>query len=410
MEETEKLIFPAEILLPDKADMSLWACIACDQFTSEKRYWEELKNSVGEKPSALNLILPEAYLSEDTEKRTEDIRRRMEEYIGGGVFKKLPEGYVLTVRKTPFVERRIGLVAAIDLEYYDYKKGSVSPIRATEGTIEERIPPRLKVRENATLELPHVMVLFDDERKEITEKLYENRAKYDKLYDFTLNMGGGSIEGYFIPKDDETVKRFESLSDKERLKRKYGDVAPLVLAVGDGNHSLATAKAFWERVKAGIPEDTRKTHPARFALCELINVYDEGIYFEPIYRLVKGVDVKEFTDALKKADVGNYKCFDGKEITEIRNGADFSESIRNIDAFIAEYIRKHGGTVDYIHGKNNLFALVKEDKNSVGIMPDTLKKEELFKTVANKGSLPRKAFSMGEGVEKRYYLEAKLIK
>lgn len=409
-EKEKRLVFPAEILLPDVDVPSAFACIACDQFTSEKRYWEELKDFVGEKPSALNLILPEAYLSDDAEKRIKDIRRFMTEYVSGGVFKKLPKGYVLTVRKTPFVKRRIGLVAAIDLECYDYKKGSVSPIRATEGTIEERIPPRLKVRENADLELPHVMVLFDDEKREITEKLYENRAKYEKLYDFTLNMGGGGIEGYFIPEGDETAAKFYGLGDKERLREKYGDVPPLVLAVGDGNHSLATAKAFWEKIKSGIPASERETHPARFALCELVNVYDEGIYFEPIYRFVSGVDKEKFKKELEKIDAGNCEYFDGEKTVKLCGSADFSSGIRNTDALITDYIGQFGGAVDYIHGKENLFALVKSDKTAIGIMPETLKKEELFKIVANKGALPRKSFSMGEGVEKRYYLEAKLIK
>ncbi len=410
MDNGERIIFPAEILIPNVEDFSAWACIACDQFTSEKEYWEKLKSLVGDKPSALNLILPEAYLNSDPERRIKDIRYKMDEYIRDGVFRKLPKGYVLTVRQTPFVKRRIGLVAAVDLEKYDYKKGKSLPIRATEGTIEERIPPRLKVRSGAPIELPHVMILFDDEKKQITEKLYSEREKYEKLYDFELNMGGGRLEGYFIPEDDSTVSKLNDLASAEISKSKYGTDSPFVLAVGDGNHSLATAKAYWEKVKEGLKGQESASNNARYALCELLNVYDEGIYFLPIYRFVKGVNVEDFIQSLAKNCSGNYAYYVGGRKNTVTGKESFSETIINVDAFIAEYISKYGGSVDYVHGEENVVGLVDGDATSLGIFPQTLQKSELFKTIALNGALPRKAFSMGEALEKRYYMEAKTIK
>ena len=326
------------------------------------------------------------------------------------MFRELPRGYVLTVRETPFVKRRIGLIASADLEKYDYKKGVKNLIRATEGTIEERIPPRLKIRENAAVEFPHIMILFDDERREITEKLYERRAEFTKLYDFTLNMGGGRIEGYFVPETENLTEKFAALLDEERLISKYGVSDRLAFAVGDGNHSLATAKAHWDRVKETLTEEERKTHPARFALAEFNNIYDEGIYFEPIYRLVNGVDRVKFIKELKAAAAGHFIITGGEEKTEVKGNAALPAVISAIDGFIKEYIGTYGGAVDYIHGEENLIKLVKADKNAVGIMPDALNKSDLFRYVSKSGSLPRKTFSMGMGVEKRYYLEGKKIR
>ena len=397
------------VLLPNTSDMTAWACIACDQFTSESDYWNELKSLVGDKKSTLNLTLPEIYLEDEPDARIKKINQNIKQYISDGTFKALDKGFILTIRKTPFVERRIGLMAAIDLEEYEYLPKSSALIRATEGTIEERIPPRLKIRKDADVEFPHVMVLFDDERREITEKLYENRKDYKKLYDFTLNMGGGSIEGYFIDDYEAVIEKFNQLLDKDRLVKKYGKVDEFLFAVGDGNHSLATAKTHWNNVKETLSEEEKSSHPARYALVELVNVYDEGIYFEPIFRYVFGVDKEEFLSGLKSVDGGKMRVYyDGKTITQDGvNG--LPEGIRAVDKYIKDYIAEHGGNVDYVHGEDNLAKLVDDRKDAVGILFEKLDKGDLFKYVSANGAFPRKTFSMGEGVEKRYYLEGRRI-
>lgn len=402
-------IFPAEILLPLNTDMSKWSCIACDQFTSEKEYWDALAKFVGGEKSTLKLTLPEIYLNDNAEERIKAINRNIKDYLAGGVFKTLPKGYVLTVRKTPFVKRRIGLIASVDLDAYDYKKGVKPLVRATEGTIEERIPPRLKIRENAEIELPHIMILFDDEKREITERLYEERAKLEKLYDFELNMGGGHIEGYFIPESENLTAAFSTLLDKDRLVAKYGADDKFAFAVGDGNHSLATAKAHWEKVKQNLSDSERENHPARYALAEFVNIYDEGIYFEPIFRFVQGVDRAQFIKALKENVSGHYRIADGEKIYDVSGDNALPSVISAIDGFIKGYVSENGGSVDYVHGEDNLTKLVKADKSAVGVMPDVLDKSDLFRYVSKYGALPRKTFSMGEGVEKRYYLEGKKI-
>ena len=402
--------YPAKILMPTGCDMQKWACIACDQFTSESDYWDKLSAFVGDARSTLKLTLPEIYLNDRPEERIELINANIDGYLSGGVFEELPSGYVLTVRSTPFVKRRIGIVACVDLDAYDYKKGSRSLVRATEGTIEERIPPRLKIRENAAVEFPHIMVLYDDEKREIAEGLYARRAEFKKIYDFELNMNGGRIEGYFIPESENLGEKFSALLDTERLINKYGVADGFAFAVGDGNHSLATAKAFREKKKVGLTEKEAETDPARFALCEFVNIYDDGIYFQPIFRFVKGVDADKFASEIKKAVKGHYRVVAGGKVEDIKGDGSLPKVISDIDGFIAGNISAHGGSVDYVHGESNLRTLVESDKNSVGIMPDTLDKSELFRYVSAHGVFPRKTFSMGEGVEKRYYLEGRKIK
>lgn len=397
------------ILLPNVEDMSAWACIACDQFTSEKEYWDELKQTVSGKRTTLDLTLPEIYLEDDAPSRIAKINANIKQYLADGVFNKLDKGFILTIRKTPFVEKRIGLMVAIDLEKYEYSPKSDALIRATEGTIEERIPPRLKIRKDADVEFPHVMVLFDDEKREITETLYKNKDKYEKLYDFTLNMGGGHIEGYFVSDFDSVIKQFEGLLDSERLIKKYGKEDKFLFAVGDGNHSLATAKTHWNNVKATLSESEKEVHPARYALVELVNVYDEGIYFEPIFRFVFGIDKQKFLKGLEKVDGGKMRVYSDKKLNAQDGKNGLPDGIRAVDAYIKEFISKNGGTVDYVHGEENLFKLIDDNDNSVGILFEKLDKGDLFKYVSNNGAFPRKTFSMGEGVEKRYYLEGRRI-
>lgn len=402
-------LIATEILLPNVEDFSAWACIACDQFTSEKDYWDKLKSEVVGKKSTLDLTLPEIYLEDNPDERINVINKNIKEYLSNGVFRALKKGFVLTIRSTPFVKRRIGLVGAIDLEKYEYSPKSEALIRATEGTIEERIPPRLKIRKDADVEFPHVMVLFDDENREITEPLYENRQRYEKLYDFELNMGGGHIEGYFIENYKPILDKFGLLLDSDRLIKKYGRDDKFLFAVGDGNHSLATAKTHWNNLKKTLSEDEKENHPARYALVELVNIYDDGIYFEPIYRYVSGVDREKFIKGLSKVDGGVMRIYaGGKE--RIDNGKNsLPDGIRAVDEYIKDYISENGGAVDYVHGESNLYKLVDSGNDTVGILFEKLDKSDLFKYVSNVGAFPRKTFSMGEGVEKRYYLEGRRI-
>lgn len=398
-----------KILLPNLEDMTAWACIACDQFTSEIEYWKQLEVMVGDKYSTLNLVLPEIYLEDNADERIKKINKNIKDYLKTGVFKQLENGFILTIRKTPYVARRIGLIGAIDLEEYEYSKKSSALIRSTEGTIEERIPPRLKIREKADVEFPHIMVLFDDEKREITDKLYEERQSYKKVYDFDLNMNGGHVEGYFIPDVERVKQMFSNLLDEKRLVAKYGKNDKFAFAVGDGNHSLATAKTHWNKVKQGLTEQEKLTHPARFALVEFVNIYDEGIYFEPIHRYVTGIDRAKFLSGLNDIDCGNVYTYDGKSKRIRKSSLTLPEGIMAVDNYVKEYIAKNGGAVDYIHGDENLTKLVDNDETAVGIFFEKLDKDLLFRYVSSKGAFPRKTFSMGEGIEKRYYLEGSRI-
>jgi len=399
-----------EILLPKVEDMSAWSVVACDQFTSEIEYWQRLESEVKGKLSTLNLILPEIYLNDKAEERIKNINDNIDKYLADGVFKKYDKGFILTVRKTPFVERRIGLIGAVDLEKYEYSKKSKALIRSTEGTIEERIPPRLKIRKDASVEFPHIMILFDDEKREILEKLYENRDKLQKVYDFELNMGGGHVEGYYVADYQSVLEGFSHLLDSERLIEKYGNDDKFAFAVGDGNHSLATAKAHWKNVKETISESEKEFHPARYALAEFVNIYDEGIYFEPIHRFIKGVDRESFVKGLANIDGGVMGVYDGNALSWVNGKNSLPQGISEVDCYVKTYIEQNGGEVDYVHGEENLKKLVDKSKDTVGILFEKLDKKDLFKYVSSKGAFPRKTFSMGENVEKRYYLEGRKIK
>lgn len=389
----------ADILLPKGVDMAKWSVIACDQFTSERSYWEQLDSYVGNEKSTLRLVLPEIYLNDRFDERMKNVNSSIAEYLDGGVFDAPLRGWVLVIRSTPFVKRRIGIVGAIDLECYDYSKGSRTAVRATEGTIVERIPPRLKIREQAALEFPHIMVLFSDAKRQIAEELYERRASFKKLYDFELNMGGGHIEGYYIPESEGLDTRLSELPIEA------GCDADFRFAVGDGNHSLATAKAHWEKIKAAQNIDKTANHPARYALCELVNIYDEGIYFEPIHRYVTGACGQL---AKRIAAIGANCSLWHNGTSQACNGElSLPESIRAVDVLISEHTAETHGKVDYIHGDEHLKALVGADE--LGIMFGAMDKSELFGYVSKYGALPRKTFSMGEGVEKRYYLEGRRI-
>ncbi|MDY4559199.1 MAG: DUF1015 domain-containing protein [Eubacteriales bacterium] len=393
-----------EILLPNSVDMSKWSVVSCDQFTSQPEYWNALREYIGDSYSTLDLIFPEVYLGDaDEDERICKIDANMDRYITSSVFKKIENGYVLVERTTKSGVKRIGLVGAVDLEDFDFSANAKSVIRPTEGVVSSRIPPRLKIRKDASLELPHIMLLIDDPSFKVIEPIYENRNKLEKLYDFELNMGGGHLVGYKVP---ESEVDFDFLLDETEQKTKYGKTTNFVFAVGDGNHSLATAKTHWENVKKNLSEKEIENHPARFALVEINNVHSDGITFEPIHRVVFGVG-QEFVDYLKGRLNGDLKIkveCDGKtdyvfvpSLTPL--------AISEIQKAIDEYGK---GECDYIHGDEHLKHVVAH--GGVAIFMPKIEKSDLFKYVLDNGVLSRKSFSMGEAEEKRYYTEARIIK
>ena len=296
-----------EILLPrDKSYMTEWSVVACDQYTSQPEYWEQVEKHIGNKPSTFRLILPESQLEKpDVSDKIQDINRTMKEYLHNNIFEVLKPGFVLVDRSTPDAPSRLGLMAALDLEQYDYGKDSGSVIRATEGTVIDRLPPRIRIRENAALESPHILVLVDDPDYSLIEPLARETDRMEKLYDFSLMMGGGRIKGYHVT-DSGLLSRLaaalDKLADRKRFAEKYcvDDDCPLLLyAVGDGNHSLAAAKACWENLKSALTPVQLQNHPARFALVELVNIHNEGIRFEPIHRVLYNVNVSALLDAAK---------------------------------------------------------------------------------------------------------------
>lgn len=401
-----KTIKCVDILLPQVAEHEKWAVVSCDQFTSQRDYWQALENFVGDAPSTLKLIFPEVYLEDgDGEERTAKINATMKEYLDGNVFYTLKDSFILVKRDTE--ERsRLGLIVAIDLEDYSYNYPTEAPLRATEGVVKDRIPPRLKIRRDAPIELPHILVVMDDRKGRVIEDLYLNRHRYDKLYDFDLNMKGGHLTGYRV--DSKEVFDRLALYEKD-IDGLYGIDTDFSLAVGDGNHSLATAQAHWNESKTSLTDEERQCHPARFALCELENLHDDGIVFEPIHRVVFGVDNDDFIKALESGlkGEGNLEIICGQHRT-IACNPDGAECIAEVQAVIDEYVKTHGGVVDYIHGLAHLKS-VAEEKEGVAILMPTIKKEELFPYVAHHGNLCRKAFSMGEAEEKRYYYECHKI-
>lgn len=428
-----EIIFPSE-----NVDLTKWACVACDQYTSQPDYWNKVEETVGDAPSTLRLMLPEIYLEKEGEaERIAAIRKAMNDYMADGIIENKGESFVFT-RRTVDGKTRNGLVAALDLECYDYSKGSTTLIRATEGTIVERIPPRLKIREGAPLELPHILVLIDDENKTVIEPIAAQLDRIDKLYDFELMMGGGHAEGWLIKDEDMILSIIKALSGLVDPKKYGTEMAPLLFAMGDGNHSFATAKANWEKLKANLTEEERRDHPARYALVELENVHDDGIVFEPIHRVVFNVDPEAFLGRLMdklaeqngKCDIRFFACDNRKDeyMKALPEGAHvIPVIIGNKEVYIIvekpaaqlevgtlqnalDVLLKAtpGASIDYIHGE----AVVRElgsKKNNLGFLLPPMEKSAFFRTVVFDGALPRKTFSMGEAHEKRYYLECRKI-
>ena len=416
-------IRPGEFLLPaPHVCLPTWACVACDQFTSQKEYWEQVDRLVGGAPSAYRLILPECYLGESM-KRIPQIQQTMARYLDDGTLQSaMPCGYILVERDTDSGTRQ-GLMALLDLEQYDYRRGSKSLVRATEGTIESRIPPRLQVRRGAPVELSHVLVLIDDPQQTVLEPLSERRGELPVLYDFPLMMDGGHLTGYAVTEGEDIRRITEAL---EALKAAQGEDA-LLFAVGDGNHSLATAKAYWEELKPLLSPAQQLSHPARYAMVEIENVHDDALIFEPIHRVLFGYDGDTLLDELHRymaehnlqhapendlaQDEGDVLVtFEGKEVRLSFQDDTQSLVVGTLQVFLDDFLARHPEcTLDYVHGEETVRALVKGER-AVGFLLPALDKLALFPAVKKDGALPRKTFSMGEANEKRYYMEARKIK
>lgn len=397
--------FPADILLPC-GDMKKWACVACDQFSSDRAYWDDVCAIVGDAPSTYKLIVPEAYLGDnDTDVRAVAISDEMAKYLSDGTLTEYKDSFVYVERTVSNGKIRRGIVGKLDLEQYDYSPDSTTPVRASEGTIEARLPARVEVRRSALIELPHIMALISDKNGNIIENLAENSASLPVLYDFDLMKNGGHICG-----------RLVSGENAEKLKAQFEALAagsPVEVIMGDGNHSLAAAKKLWNEIKLSLSESEKEAHPARFALVEINNVYDDAIEFEAIHRCVFGVDTAKFVEGFKAQNgKGAYTV----SVETADCSADIAVDAPSIGALIGKvqdyidtYIKANGGEVDYIHGEAEVRALGK-GSGCVALVLPSMGKDDFFDTVIAGGVFPRKSFSIGHANEKRYYLEGRKIK
>lgn len=410
------------IYLPKRhLDFSKWAVIACDQFTSDEEYWEAVTNYTNDSPSTINLILPEIYLSRDNAERIKQINQNMASYYQTGMLQDEGPCMILVNRQTQNHKQRLGIVMAVDLEEYSFKDNEPAKIKATEGTIIDRIPPRVEIRKDAIFELPHIMLLYDDRDLKIAENLLKNKESLEEVYNFVLNMEGGHITGYKIKDTNAVIKQFDSLLAPEYLQKTFNTDTPLLFAVGDGNHSLATAKEHWNTIKVNMSEEEKSAHPARFALVEAINIHDEGIEFEPIHRVIFNAGnsfakklKKIFKINPKKADPSTYitqKIIIGEKEEDFYLPSNSPLAIKMVQDFIDKYVgKKLEMSVDYIHGEQDLKDLCAKKPKAVGITLPTIDKNQLFEFIIKHGVLPRKSFSIGEAREKRYYLEAHKIR
>ncbi len=421
----QSCMLPADILLParEEIEKGAWAVIACDQFTSELDYWQMAQRLVGDRPSTLSLMLPEVYLDETATRLP---------IIHGNMRRALDELLVCHKSAMIAVERvqsdgytRHGLVAQIDLEQYDYQKGATALIRATEGTVLERIPPRVAIRRDAPIELPHVMLLIDDPRATVLEPLFEADAKAARelAYDCDLMLGGGHIRGSLLTVEQQRAvsEALTALISPEAMAERYGDasLAPLMFAVGDGNHSLASAKAAYEEVKTALGAEAAATHPARYALVEIVNLHDSALRFEPIYRVMFHVDPEDVLTELRaylatldgSAAPQRIQCVGGVEPCELTVGHPVQQlAVGTLQTFIDAYLKAHPeASVDYIHGEDSTKTLAAAP-DAIGFLFEGMEKDQLFRTVIYDGALPRKTFSMGHARDKRYYMECRRIK
>lgn len=421
----QKTFCGANILLPKEGvDFYKWSVVACDQFTSEPEYWAEVEKQIGDAPSTYSMILPEVYLEDpDAEKRIGKINQTMDDYLNQGIFEEYNDALIYVERIDSTGKMRAGLVGQFDLEKYDYNKGSTSLIRATEATVTSRIPPRIKVRQNAKMELPHIMILIDDDGKTVIEPLANKKSEMKVVYDTDLMQGGGHITGYLVDSDmaQGIYDALAVLSDPASFNEKYNlqDTPVLLYAMGDGNHSLATAKEYYESLKREHPEQDFSNHPARYALAELVNLHSDALEFEAIHRIVTDVDVDDLLDKMTNAlkltseTEGVEQCFEivkGTEHKKVAIGAPTSKlTVGSLQMFLDEYLANYEAGIDYIHGIDVIESLSAKEGSIGFVLPD-MGKEELFPTVILDGALPRKTFSMGHAQDKRYYMECRKIR
>lgn len=436
------------ILLPKAGiDMSKWAVIACDQYTSEPAYWEKVRVNVGSSPSTLNLIFPEVFLEEDeadADRRVDAINASMQHYLADGILQaEAKPGFILVDRQTSAVPSRQGLVVALDLEQYDYRAGATTLIRATEGTILDRLPPRIKVRQAASIELPHIMVLIDDPERTVIEPLFAKDLEL--AYDFELMEKGGHIRGWRV-NDAASLAQvgaaLAQLANPARFAEKYQvqGQAPVLYAMGDGNHSFATAKAIWEKLKTEATDPAMiMDHPTRYALVELVNIHDPGLEFEAIHRVIFNADIDEMTTQAAEfycAQGATFRCErcvdldavaetarrleqDGRHLIPFIAGAacglfvidhpPLHLVVATLQTFLNFFLTQNRtARIDYIHGEGTVNALAGKAGN-VGFSLPAISKHDLFKTIILDGALPRKTFSLGDADEKRFYLECRQI-
>ena len=409
---------PTDILLPhtDVAP-STWACVACDQYTSQPEYWEDVDRLVGGAPSTLRLMLPECYLNE-TEARVPVINQTMLDYLNSGVLHKAVSGGYVLVERSTHSGKRIGLVGAVDLEEYDYTPGATPLVRPTEETIAARLPARLKIRQGAAIEMSHIMMLVDDPLRTVIEPLYARRNSLRPLYDFPLMKEGGHLRGWAV----EAQADLQAISAAlEQLKARQGK-DPLLFAVGDGNHSLATAKAAWEAMKPSLAADQLEDHPARFALCEVENIHDDALTFEPIHRILTGVKPEDMMqDWITCCQEKGMALVEGGGSQQVQvvcsccehtvgfDNPDGAIPVDTLQRYLDDYLRRHPeAEIDYIHGDDVLRDLAQKE-GSIGFLVPPIDKSTFFEAIKQLGTLPRKTFSMGHAHEKRFYMECKMI-
>ena len=398
------IVTSTDILLPCAEDMGAWSVIACDQFTSEPEYWAAAEARAAEKPSTLSLMLPEAWLhtvrADGADGRIADTMRR---YLAEGVFQTVPDSFIYVERTLSDGRVRRGLVAALDLEQYDFTGTQRASVRSTEGTVEERLPPRVNIRRGAPLEMPHTLLLMDDRTDSVLSLAEKAKDTLEKVYDFDLMLGGGHIAGWRVSGETKAAVQsaLDALDNAALQREKYGDAAEngkLTFAVGDGNHSLAAAKRFWEEKRETLPENERETDPARFALVEIENIHEPSLDFEPIHRVIFDTD----TTAFAAEFTAHRTEWEAEDKT-------LGERVAAAESFCRAYIAAHGGYIDYIHGDDTARSLG-EKPNCAAVLLPPVEKSGLFVSVLKNGALPKKSFSMGNARDKRYYLECRKIR
>ncbi len=408
---------PGEILIPRNVDLQRWSVIACDQFTSDPAYWQRVGDYVGDAPSTLRMMLPEAWLGcpEEAELQA-SILKSMEDYLHRGIFETLQNSFVYLERTLSGGGLRRGILGLLDLEYYDYQPDSCSPIHATEGLVMDRLPPRIKLRQGAPLELPHLVVFCDDPALEVMD--CASRCAGRLLYDTPLMEGGGRVRGWSVEGSGvkELRRSLETLGEEHNLQQKYGTSKfPVLYAVGDGNHSLATAKRIWEELRETLTPAQRLNHPARFALAELVDLHEPAMEFEAIHRVLFHTDTEHFLQEARvwfAADAGKgraFRCITGKETEALTVSGTIGQAIARCEAFVEDYRKRFGGTIDYIHGEAEAVELCRQ-AGCAGILMPEMDKRDLFPSIIQSGTLPKKSFSIGPARDKRYYMECRKIR